>query len=64
MKARHVYLSDHHVSELAGQGEDAEEIDLAECGLEEAVVGSDGLVGAVVVAGNAAQLCDLQKGRG
>ena len=53
-------LSDADVLELWGEGEDAEELNLAERGFQQLVIGGHGLVGAVVVAGNATQLCHLQ----
>ena len=53
------YLSHGDVPELGGQGEDAEELDLAERGLQQLVVGLDGVVGDVEVAGDAAQVCHL-----
>ena len=52
-------LSNGDVLELGGEGEDAEELDLAEGGLQELVVGGHGLVGEVVVAGDTAEVCHL-----
>jgi len=53
-------FADCQVAELVGEGEDAEELDLAEGGLHEHVVDRHGLVGAVVVGSNAAQFGRLQ----
>lgn len=55
------YLSNSDVLELRGQWEHPEKFNLTQGGLEQLVVGLHGLVGDVVVAGNAAQLCHLGK---
>ena len=52
-------LSNSDVLKLGGEGEDAEELDLAEGGLQELVVGGHGLVGEVVVAGYTAEVGHL-----
>ena len=52
-------LSNGDVLELRGEGEDTEELDLAEGWLQELVVGGHGLVGEVVVTGNTAEVCHL-----
>lgn len=53
------YLSHGDVLELGGQREHAEEFNLTQGGLEQLIVSLYGLVGDVVVAGNAAQLGHL-----
>lgn len=55
------YLSDINVSELRGQREHPEELDLTQCGLQQLVVGHYGLVGDVKMACDAAQVCHLQQ---
>lgn len=55
------YLPHSDVPELGGQGEHPKELDFTEGGFQELVVGLHGLVGDVVVAGDAAELCHLPK---
>lgn len=57
------YLPDGDVPELRGQREDPEQFNFTQGGLKELVVSLHRLVGDVVVAGNAAQLCHLQQGQ-
>lgn len=57
------YLSHGDVLELGGQGENPEQFDLAQGGLEQLVVGLNGVIGDIVVAGDAAQLRDLRATR-
>ena len=54
-------LPDVDVLELRGEGEDSEQLYLTEGGLQHLVVGGHGLVGQVVVRGDATQLCHLPR---
>ena len=58
----HTHLSDGDVLELGREGEDPKQFYLAEGGLQQLVVGGHGLIGDVVVTGNATKICYLAKG--
>lgn len=54
------YLSHSDVPELRGKGKDSKELNLTESGLQQLVVGLNGVMSDVEVTGDASQVCDLQ----
>lgn len=55
-----IYLSHSDVSKLRRKWKDSEKLDLTEGGLQQLVVGLNGVMSDVKVTGNAAQVCYLQ----
>lgn len=57
------YLPHGDIPELRGQREDPKQLDFTQGGFQELIVSLHRLIGDVVVAGNAAQLCHLPQGQ-